>query len=91
MARQQSWTPPFGHGDIDQRHDSAAQIKNAHQVRWAQRHFGQQRPIKYFLNVQNRKAQTFSATPKYAVLRLRPALFHGTESFQQTAGAFVSR
>src|ERR1700688_3167983 len=91
MSRQQSRPPPFGHGNVDQRHDGAAQIKNTHQVGRAQRHFGQNRPIQYFLNVQNRKAQTFAPAAKHAVLRLRPALLHRTERFQQAASAFVRR
>ena len=91
MSRQQSRPPPFGHGDVDQGHDGAAQIKNTNQVRRAQRHLRQNRPIQYFLNVQNGQAQSLATATKHAVLRLRPALFHGTEGFQQAAGAFVCR
>src|SRR5580765_84425 len=32
MFRQQTRTAPFGHGDVNQRHNRAAQIENSHQV-----------------------------------------------------------
>ena len=75
--------PAFSECDIDDRNDRAAQVEDAHEERWRQRHAGQRRPLDDFFYIQHREAEAFAAGTKYAVLPLRQTLFRFRRSLCQ--------
>src|SRR5579859_1788753 len=91
MLRQQTRAAAFRHGDVDQRHDRAAQIKYADNVRGRERQLRRIRPFQNFLDVQHRQAKAFASAAENAVLRFRRAIFERAERFEQLGGIGVGR
>src|SRR5229473_161486 len=88
---QQSWPASFGNRNVYQRHNGAPQIEYSDQVCRAKGELCQQRPIQYFLDIQNRQAEPLASATEDAILRLRRPLFDRPKSFEQIAGIGVRR
>src|SRR6266403_824884 len=65
---KQSLPTAFGNRNVYQRHDGAAQIEYSHQICRGKWELCQQRPIKHFLDVQNRQAEPLASAAEDAIL-----------------------
>src|SRR5882757_1642620 len=91
MLRQQSGPAAFRHGDVNQRHDRAAQVEHADKIGGRERQLRRVRPLQDFLDVQHWQAKPFASAAENAVLRFRSALFQRAKGFQQLRRIGVGR